>query len=133
MSLTEKIQKLKENVSCNSFDTSFLTHYFEQKCTYFKAGGTAQRFSAWRSLTSDKTILDAIRGITIPLDELPKQHKFNTNPKFSQAETIAVNYEMERLLAKEVIELVTRGNNLSDFCQKEKRWQIPSHSKLKRV
>ena len=30
MSLTEKIQKLKENLSYNEFDTSFLMHYFEK-------------------------------------------------------------------------------------------------------
>ena len=87
-------------MSCNAFDISFLIHYFEQKCTDLKGGGTAQRFSAWRSLTSNKTIFDAIRGITIPLDELPKQHKFNTNPKLSQTETIAVNYEIKGYLQK---------------------------------
>ena len=35
--------------------------------------------------------------MTIPLDELPKQHKFNRNPKFSQN----IGYEIERLLAKD--------------------------------
>jgi hypothetical protein len=95
-----------------------LIEYFEQKCTNFKAGRTTQRFSAWRNLTSDKTILDSIRGITIPLDELPQirgitipldelpqQHRVNLNPKFSPIEALAINNEVERLLATQVIEL----------------------------
>lgn len=88
MSLAEKIQTLKENVS---FDFSFLIQYLEQKCIDFKAGRTAQRFTAWKNLTSDKTILDSIRGITIPLDELPHQGRVNPNPKVSHIETLAIN------------------------------------------
>ena len=125
VSLAEKIQKLKENVSytCDDFDTLLLIHYFEQKCTYFKAGSTAQRFSSWRNLTSDKTILDSVRGITIPFDELPKQHKFNPNPKFSATETLAIDFELERLLAKEVIEPTRHepGEIISPIFVREKK------------
>ena len=120
MSLAEKIQTLKENVS---IDFSFLIQYLEQKCIDFKAGRTAQRFTAWKNLTSDKTILDSIRGITIPLDELPHQGRVNPNPKVSHIETLAINTEIERLLAREVIEIASHepGEIISPIFVRQKK------------
>ncbi len=72
----------------------------------FKAGSTARMIPAWRNLTSDKMILDSVRGITIPLDTQPNQIRVSPNPKFNDTETLAINTEIERLLGKEVIEQV---------------------------
>jgi hypothetical protein len=106
INLTQKIHELKEKVSFNALDISTLTKYFEQKCLDFKAGSTARMIPAWRNLTSDKMILDSVRGITIPLDTQPNQIRVSPNPKFNDTETLAINTEIERLLGKEVIEQV---------------------------
>ena len=103
IAFTKRIRKLKQVSRGGEF--LLLTEYFELKCLNFKVGSTSHRFTAWKELTSDKTILDAIQGILIPLDELPGQQcNIKPSAKFNHTETNAINIEINTLLEKEVIE-----------------------------
>ena len=74
MSLTTTLQTVIHDVS--KFETLLpvIITGFEQNVKCFKAGNLTSFLSKWRTLTSDREILDMITGTTIDFRYLPVQH-----------------------------------------------------------
>lgn len=74
-------------------------------CAVLTAGRISQYFSAWTCITSDKEILSDVRGMTIELSESPAQHYF-VQTKFNKAESEIIETEINKMLKKQIIEIV---------------------------
>ena len=74
MSLTTTLQTVIHDVS--KFETLLpvIITGLEQNVQCFKAGNLTSFLSKWRTLTSDREILDMITGTTIDFTYLPVRH-----------------------------------------------------------
>ena len=88
-----------------------------------RAGGLARGVDEWAKLTSDRQILQDIRGHHIEFDEWPTQHKVPRPLNFSQTENDIIALEIERLLEKGVISEVAHepGEFISNIFVREKK------------
>ena len=82
----------------------------EQNVKCFKAGNLTSFLSEWRSITSDREILDMITGTTIDFSYLPVQHGPPAIREFSDTESKIIETEIEKLLNKGVIVRTDREN-----------------------
>lgn len=74
VSLTTTLQTVIDDVS--KFETLLpvIITGLEQNVKCFKAGNLTSFLSEWRTITSDREILDMITGTTIDFRYLPVQH-----------------------------------------------------------
>ena len=96
------------------------------KADNFVAGKIAKHLQAWKSITSDKFIIDIIlHGLQLNLDMLPKYtHPYDY--KRSPEEISIINTELVKLQKKYVIELTTheQGTNFLQSLQELKKMVI---------
>ena len=71
--------------------------------TGFRAGNTKYHFDAWTQITSDRWILDTVRGYKIDFEEVPKQTRIPKLIQFSEHETELIQSEIDNFLAKGII------------------------------
>lgn len=88
----------------------------KQKVKGFKAGQIANCVHQWKMLTSDPEILDIVQGAHIQFESIPKQNDIPLPNLFSQAESEAVDIEIDKLMRKGVIEPCMEESN--DFISK---------------
>ena len=88
----------------------------KQKVKGFKAGQIANCVHQWKMLTSDPEILDIVQGAHIQFESIPKQNDIPLPNLFSQAESEAVDIEIDKLMSKGVIEPCMKESN--DFISK---------------
>ena len=90
---------------------------------FFKAGRVSDLVHVWREYTTDRIILNELRGFPIEFDEKPKQDKPCRELSLNQKETMALASEIQKLLDKEVIGQVdhTPGEFISNVFLREKK------------
>jgi hypothetical protein len=92
----EKIINVSTNINISVQNTTENCH----------AGETADNISIWKTITTDKWILNNIRGCSVELNEIPKQ-KFIPKPiNFTKEEKRKIENELNRFLKIGVIEKV---------------------------
>ena len=113
MSLTTTLQTVIHDVS--KFETLLpvIITGLEQNVKCFKAGNLTSFLSKWRTLTSDREILDMITGTTIDFRYLPVQHGPPAIRELSGTESDIIYTEIEQLLNKGVI--VRTDRETDDF------------------
>ena len=74
MSLTTTLQTVIDDVSKFETLSPVIITGLEQNVKCFKAGNLTSFLSEWRTITSDREILDMITSTTIDLRYLPVQH-----------------------------------------------------------
>ena len=70
----------------------------------FKAGTVAENLEFWKSITSDRIILQAVQGYKLEFEEEPKSlfnNKIQQN--FNKSDSKVLNEEIQKLLALRVI------------------------------
>ena len=75
------------------------------------AGRLANYVEFWRSITSDKNILDTIRGFRIPFISFPKQVYIPREINCSQREKSLIDREIDKYLKEGIIEQVSHSND----------------------
>ncbi len=100
--ITKQLKEIKNSVSIFEKFLPTLVQYLTVLCKEFKAGQVATHFSAWVNITSDKDILNNIRGVIIDCKSKPVQHTLPPQ-KFSYTENPIVDREVSKLLNKVVI------------------------------
>ena len=113
VSLTTTLQTVIHDVS--KFETLLpvILTGLEQNVKCFKAGNLTSFLPEWRSITSDREILDMITGTTIDFRYLPVQHGPPAIREFSDTEPKIIETEIEKLLNKGVI--VRTDRETDDF------------------
>ena len=69
----------------------------------FMAGNVKNHIGAWKRLTSDSTILNAINGYKIDFFISPAQLKVPTGPRCSSVEDTNISLQIEKFLKKGII------------------------------
>ena len=72
--------------------------------TKFKAGSLADHISFWYTMTSDKTILDLVKGVKLEFDDIPSQGKLPPEIRFGKQEQKFLDNKIEELLHSGVVE-----------------------------
>ena len=113
MSLTTTLQTVIHDVS--KFETLLpaIITGLEQSVKCFKAGNLTTFLPKWRSITSDREILDMITGTTIDFRYQPVQHRPPAIREFSDTESEIIETEIKKLLNKGVI--VRTDRETDDF------------------
>ena len=79
-------------------------------------GGKLKFFSEqWEKLTSDKFILQTIKGYKIELDDKPNQTFIPTPIDFNESEKGKISVEVEKFLNKDIIRKCDKGQNGKHF------------------
>ena len=113
VSLTTTLQTVIHDVS--KFETLLpaIITGLEQSVKCFKAGNLTSFLPKWKSITSEREILDMITGTTIDFRYLPVQHRPPAIRKFSDTESQIIETEIKKLLNKGVI--VSTDRETDDF------------------
>ena len=78
-----------------------LIHLFPiREVTAPLVGRTAKLLANWKLITSDRAILDIVKGWVIPLLRTPNQTKIPHSIKMNSVEERAMDQEIESMLAK---------------------------------
>ena len=86
--------------------------------------GLKQCSEAWKNITSDHTILEAIQGMKIDFTEMPKSCMSSTRPtRFISSECEVTEGEIQKLLKKNIIRLCLHeeGEIISNIFLRPKR------------
>lgn len=70
----------------------------------FYAGKISENIHCWREITSDPWVLNIVKGISIPFNEMPLQTVFPKPIHFSDSEKLLIGNELQTLIQKGVIE-----------------------------
>ena len=84
-------------------DLPLIVKYFTKRADCFKAGQLTHKLCAWRKITSDSDVLQAVCGEEIEFINLPYQIKIPKENKFLKAEQLVVEQEIKKLLSKGII------------------------------
>ena len=108
-------QELNSEVSVNScfldkaivsplhdFIDSILPVLHEQ-VKNFRAGRLADHLDFWKSLTSDRNILNTVKGLSLELFKYPYQKFVPHEYKFTDVEKAALSIEIDKMLEKHII------------------------------
>ena len=99
----QTIQELTNIVSIKHLDKLSIRAYFISRSNEFKAGKLKHYFHKWKELTIDKEILQTVLGLKLEfLGDPPEKHNSHI-PHFSNENESAINLEIQKLLAKDVI------------------------------
>ena len=91
--------------------------------TNFKAGKTRLHLPHWYALTSDRHILDSVKGVCIDFSSAVCQPKTPNPLRFSDSETLKMNEQLQQMLNKGIIERAVHepGEFISTiFCRPKK-------------
>jgi hypothetical protein len=99
----DQLQTLKHSVSILANFIPTLIKHLQHKCNRFEAGGISKHVKEWAQVTSDKNLLDIVRGMRIPLTMTPTQ-TMGSAGSFSKKEEQAIASELHRLLEKHIVE-----------------------------
>ena len=89
--------------------TDNIMHENVKKTDYLKCINTPENFQAgkvkhfiekWRTITTDKAVLDALNGYQLRFHTLPPERNNCNNPNFSANEKIAISLEIDTFLSK---------------------------------
>jgi hypothetical protein len=75
-----------------------LIKYFEYKVANFKAGQLSTSYFAWKELTSDPEILEAVSGQRIEFNQNPVQLNLPVQPNYSYQQGQFIDSEIQNLL-----------------------------------
>jgi hypothetical protein len=78
-------------------------------------GKIASSINQWIEITSDKYILDIVRGYSIQFADIPHQQKIPKPLQFSNSEIIMANECIETFLEKKIIEVSKNQLSASSF------------------
>lgn len=78
-------------------------HNILYKVENFKAGQISEHINQWQKLTSDRRILNIVKGDSIDFESSPPVKHFSKNAKFSMEEDKFIKSEITKLLNKRVI------------------------------
>ena len=81
-----------------------ITIHIQNTIENFRGGKTAENIKVWKSITTDKWILNTIRGCTLELTDIPKQTFIPRPIKFSSEEKIKIQHELDRFIECGIIE-----------------------------
>lgn len=89
----------------------------------FQAGRLKYFIGQWQELTSDEEILQTVRGCTIEFYDLPSVQTSKPISKFNASQSVIVQNEIEKLLEKQVLEIVESepDENISSIFLRRKR------------
>jgi hypothetical protein len=87
------------------FTPEFLAFWDNLSCKHFIAGNLANYIPAWKCITSDRQVLQIIKGLQIKFDEFPSQSIHKHPLKLSSIDQGIISKELNTLLDKGVIEL----------------------------
>ena len=73
----------------------------------FKAGKLSDNYSEWQKLTSDKWILNVIRGYCIEFSDIPMQHRMPHQIKLNSTEQAALDIEISDFIKSGIVEPCT--------------------------
>ena len=65
----------------------------------------------WKKITSDKTVLDALKGYRLTFHTLPPVRNYSNNPTFSDEEKKSIDLEVTKFLRKGIIEKTFASNS----------------------
>ena len=93
------------NIKVNEFLTFLpvLKQHFTLQINHFKGGRLAHFCHEWEKITSDREILDIVRGQRIEFDTEPFQNSPRSQSKFTDAEQAVIRSEISKLVNKSVI------------------------------
>lgn len=79
----------------------------------FRAGKILNNFSKWQTITSDHWVLNNVKGLNIPFNDIPTQNTLPPQIQFSVTEKLQIQDEIHKLINKGVISKVqhTTGVN----------------------
>ena len=97
------INNIKTQVSDLTSSLPTLTQSLLARAAAFQAGQVRHFYSKWCELTSDHEILSTVCGATIEFNSGPMQSCIPRAYNYSDAETIAVELELDKLLRMGVI------------------------------
>ena len=107
------MQDLTNIVSIKPLDTLSIRTYFRSRKNEFKADKLTNYFEKWKELTSDKYVLQVVYGLKLEfLGDPPVKHNFYI-PQFSKEDEPAIDLEIQKLLAKDVI--TERGHKTGEY------------------
>ena len=75
----------------------------KDKCSEFRAGQVKNNIAEWAKITSDPEVLRSVQGESIELVNYPYQHTVPRAYEYSDAEIIAIDAEIQKLLEMGVI------------------------------
>ena len=73
---------------------------------FFRGGQIAENLSEWRKVTKDRWVLESVKGVKIPFEELLCQDKEPIPYRLSKVEIEFVDKELHVLLNKQIVERV---------------------------
>ena len=93
------------NVKVNEFPTFLpvLKEHFKLQIHHFKGGRLAHFLHEWEKITSDREILDIVKGQHIEFETEPFQKYMRSQSNYSDAEQSVIRSEITKLLSKSVI------------------------------
>ena len=128
MSVNSNINNLSilEADSLNSEFSEFMKEtipHLHNLVDTFKAGRLYNHYDFWKTLTSDKHILQTVVGMDIEFIDLPSQYFIPPEYQHTPEEMAFLHQEIEKLLNKQVIREVTHtpGEFVSNIFLREKR------------
>ena len=104
------------------FIKSDLITYLQHRCDTFEAGHITHCLQAWKRITSDREIISTVTRLKIDFHTTPTQH-YNPHSKRTYEETRIIDSEIQKLLAKKVIEPIEHSENeiISKIFVREKK------------
>ena len=104
------------------FIKSDLITYLQHRCDTFEAGYITHCLQAWKRITNDREIISTVTGLKIDFHTTPTQH-YNPHSKRTYEETRVIDSEIQKLLAKKVIEPIEHSENeiISEIFAREKK------------
>ena len=98
----------------------------------FYGGKISNNFANWRRLTSDKWVLQQVRGVQFEFHENPSNIPHKREIVFNSTEDELVEQEISSFIKKGIIQEVepVEGQVLSDnFSVREERWKSDGYFK----
>ena len=97
--------------------------YLHYLVSTFKAGRLYDHYNYWKTLTSDKYILQTVAGMAIDFIDIPSQYFIPPEYKHTNEEMAFLSVEIEKLISKNVITEVAHetGEFVSNIFLREKK------------
>ena len=123
MSLITTLQTIIDDVSKFEMLLPNIITGLEHSVKNFKAGNLARFLNKWKTISSDREIIDMITGTTIEFEHIPVQTRPPAIQQFSDTEVQIIETEISKLLSKGVIVQAVReiGDFLSPIFIREKK------------
>ena len=101
--VSESISNFQSTVSPLYAFVDKIKPVLESQVKNFKAGRLALFHDYWKTLTSDRSILDTVKGLSLELNKYPYQSFVPSEYKFTEQEMNALDSEIEKMLGKQII------------------------------